>query len=81
MTGLERAARTCLEGPQMSGPQWWKPEKLQGCELTHTEEPETGKMLPDIKPQNSSQVTSDGETKAEHAQAHLISKAGPGYEL
>lgn len=48
---------------------------------THTGEPEAGKMLPDIKPQNSSQVPSDGETKALHVQAHLTPKAGPEYDL
>lgn len=75
----------------MSGPEWRKPgkaaEMMRQTELTavfwrtHTGEPETGRMLPDIKPQNSSQVPSDGETKAVHAQGYIIPKAGPGYEL
>lgn len=48
---------------------------------THTGEPGTGRMLPDIKPQNKFQVPSDGETKVVHAQGYIIPKAGPGSEL
>lgn len=66
-----REAAEMMRQTELTAVFWW----------THTGEPETGRMLPDIKPQNSSQVPSDGETKAVHAQGYIIPKAGPGYEL